>query len=104
MSYYPLHDSLSTRSVTSVREREYKKDHEVFDGAPCEWSRVRGATHTLYCGETEGPYGSIGRGTRPAKLLKSVLYVGTDEQDDLIVWEKWSVRTIYRAERQTAAA
>jgi hypothetical protein len=59
--------------------------HEVWDGAPCDWSRVRGATHTLDCGI--GP----GRGTRPAKLLKSVIYVGIDEADDMIVWEKWSI-------------
>ena len=100
MSYYPLDDALRARKtpITGVREVEFKKDHEVFGGAPCDWSAERGATHTLYCGEIEGPYGTPGRGTRPAKLLKSVLYVGTDEQDDQIVWEKWSIRTRYTFE------
>ena len=80
------------RSLTGVREQEFKKEHEVYDRAPCDWSEAQGATHTLYCGE------GCGKGTRPAKLLKTVLYVGTDEQDDKIVWEKWSIKTLYRWE------
>lgn len=100
MSLYPLEDSLrATRAaVTGIREKQFKKSHDVFDGAPCEWSAERGATHTLYCGETEGPFGSIGRGTRPAKLSKTVLYVGVDERDDQVVWEKWSIRQLWRFE------
>lgn len=66
-------------------EKELKNRHCVYDGPPCEWSKERGATHTLYCGD------GIGKGTRPAKLLKTVLYVGTDELDDDIVWEKWDI-------------
>ncbi len=49
---------------TGVREKQYGKQHDVFDGAPCEWSRERGATHTLWCGD--GP----GRGTRPAGITR----------------------------------
>jgi hypothetical protein len=94
---YPLETALRNRKtpITGVVEKEYKKHHDVYEGAPCEWSRVRGATHTLYCGEVEGPYARPGTGTRPAKLSKTVLYVGIDEADDLIVWEKWNVRTRY---------
>jgi hypothetical protein len=36
-----------------------------------------------------------GTGTRPARLLKTVLYVGTDEENDAIVWEKWQIQTLF---------
>ena len=74
---------LPGQKARMVREKEYKKYHSVYDGAPCEWSLARGATHTLWISEFQG--------TRPAKLLKTVLYVGTDEENDEIVWEKWLV-------------
>ena len=107
MSYQPLEDSLrSSRSaVIGVREKKYGKSHEVYEDAPCAWSAERGATHTLYCGEVDGPYGTPGRGTRPAKLLKSVMYVGVDEDEDgHIVWQKWAIRHLWRFElRQNIA-
>ena len=89
MSYYPVMESLSGRYLCTVREETYKKTHEIYSGAPCEWSAARGATHTLYCGE--GP----GRGTRPVKLLKTVLYLGTTEDNETIVWEKWHIKRIF---------
>ena len=90
MSYFPSPDSefkdLLSRNWNVVTEVDYKKDYTVFDGAPCDWSREHGATHTLFCGD--GP----GRGTRPAKLLKTVLYVGVGEDEDgNIVWDKWTL-------------
>jgi hypothetical protein len=86
-----IEDELRARKlpITGVREKQYGKTHEVYDGPPCDWSKERGATHTLYCGE------GLGRGTRPARLLKSVLYVGVDEADDQIVWEKWQIKTLW---------
>jgi hypothetical protein len=79
--------NLNNRSVTIVREKDYGKSHEVYDGAPCEWSASHGATHTLYCGE------GVGKGTRPAKLLKTCLHVGVDESPEGgIVWEIWEIR------------
>lgn len=92
---YPLETALRNRKteIFGVKEKDFKKNHDVYLGAPCKWSAEQGATHTLYCGEVEGPCGTPGRGTRPAKLLKSVLYVGIDEDDEgKIVWEKWSVK------------
>ena len=75
--------------ITGVREAQYKRTHEVYGSAPCEWSEKQGATHTLYCGE------GLGRGTRPAKLLKTVLYVGLDEEEDKIIWTKWDIKTLW---------
>jgi hypothetical protein len=74
---------------TYVEERQYKHGHNVFAGAPDFWSSQRGATHTLWLGY------AMSQGTRPAKLLKTVLYVGVDE-DALgqIVWEKWQIKTV----------
>lgn len=94
---YPLETELRNRKtpITGVREKEHGKTHDVYTGAPCAWSAERGATHTLYCGEVSGPFARPGTGTRPAKLLKSVLYVGIDEVDDQIVWEKWDIRTLF---------
>lgn len=83
MSYAVMDRS---KAYTVVREAEYRLDHTVIDGPPCEWSRARGATHTLYCGE--GP----GRGTRPAILKKTRLWVGVDElPGEIIKWETWTV-------------
>lgn len=76
-----------SRPYTIVREQDHRKDHVVLDGAPCEWSRERGATHTLDCGS--GP----GRGTRPAILKKTRLWVGVDElEGGIIKWETWTVK------------
>lgn len=80
-------------SYTIVREEDYKHDHQIFDGPPDEWAASHGATHTLWCGP--GP----GKGTRPAKLLKTVLYVGVDESDSVgIIWEKWDIQHRMRVE------
>lgn len=93
MSHFPTTQSefasLRTRTYITVKEATHRKYHNVFDGAPCAWSKERGATHTLFCGE--GP----GRGTRPAKLLKTVLHVGVDEDGEGgIKWERWQVRHV----------
>ena len=97
MTNYPLEDQLRARKtpIVGVREKTYGKNHDIYTGAPCDWSAERGATHTLYCGETEGPFRRPGTGTRPARLLKTVLYVGTDEEADQILWEKWQIQTIF---------
>ena len=76
------------RDLTIVREKTWGKTHEIYAEAPCQWSRLQGATHTLFCGVGHG------RGTRPAKLLKTRLYVGNDEDEHgAIVWEKWTIKT-----------
>jgi hypothetical protein len=87
---FPIETELRNRNttITGVKEKQYGLTHEVYDGAPCVWSELQGATHTLYCGE------GVGRGTRPAKLLKTILYVGIDEDPQgNIVWDKWSITT-----------
>lgn len=72
--------------VAFVKERSYGRTHCVYSGAPDQWARDRGATHTLAIGKRD----IGGGGTRPAKLLKTRLYVGVDETDDGdIKWEKW---------------
>lgn len=89
--------------TTLVRELQYGKVHEVNGGAPCEWSKERGATHTLVTLEKLGHGVSSedtkasrrSGGTRPAKLLKTVMYVGIDETEDgNIKWDKWDIRNI----------
>jgi hypothetical protein len=89
---YPILDSLEGRYHSTVREKVYGHSHEIYNGAPCEWSAARGATHTLYCGE--GP----GKGTRPVRLKKTVMYVGVDElPGEIIKWDKWEIKTIWKA-------
>jgi hypothetical protein len=81
----------ATAKSILVREKTHGLVHEVFETAD-GWAEARGATHTLYCGEGQG------RGIRPAKLAKTVLWVGVDETptadgtDSRIVWEKWDVK------------
>lgn len=78
---------LLSRNYTVVREKQHKLLHTVYDGSPDDWAKEKGATHTLFTGE--GP----GRGTRPAKLLKTVLFVGVDEDPEGgIVWQKWDIK------------
>jgi hypothetical protein len=72
---------------TGVREQDHGNHFDVFAGAPCQWSADRGATHTLWLGE------GMAEGSRPARLLKTVMWVGVDEDaDGGLVWEKWAVR------------
>jgi hypothetical protein len=79
--------AMDKHNVPIVKEAQWGHRHEVREGAPCAWSAEQGATHTLWLGE--GP----GKGTRPARLLKTVLYVGVDENaDGNCVWEKWQIR------------
>jgi hypothetical protein len=66
-----------------VKEKQFGKYHEVYCVDHSDWAKERGATHTLYCGEGHG------RGIRPAIVLKTCMYVGVDEENDQIVWERW---------------
>jgi hypothetical protein len=69
-----------------VRLREIKGvSHTFYDAAPCVWSRDRGATHSLIL--TRDP--DLNGPTRPARLLKTCAYVGIDEVDNDIVWDRW---------------
>jgi hypothetical protein len=83
----PFYNEFKNRSYSVVTEKEFGKDHTVYDGAPCEWSAALGASHTLYCGDLPG------QGTRPAKLLKTVMYVADPERgnNENIVWNKWDL-------------
>ena len=54
-------------------------------GAPNEWSKERGATHSL---ETID-------GNRPAQVYKTFALIGVDESDlGNIVWERWQIRNL----------
>lgn len=86
-------DNAPYGGLTRFLEAEYGLQHDIFDGAPSEWAAERGATHTLDCGR--GP----GRGTRPAKLMKTRLHVGVDESPEGdIVWQVWTGRQTFRWE------
>ncbi|NDE17042.1 hypothetical protein EBZ80_19150 [bacterium] len=69
-------------------KRRNRVRHEFWEGAPCVWSRDRGATHTLLLPEDRFLHGAR---TRPARLLKTCAYVGLDEADNDIVWERWAL-------------
>ena len=76
----------------NFREETYRRLHEVLEGAPDEWAATRGATHTLHMPHLKGgPHGT----TRPAKVGKTRVYIGVDEDDNgQIVWETWRGRWI----------
>lgn len=66
-------------------ESEHKNHHVISEGAPCEWSKVRGATHTLHIDKDST--------CRPAKIKKTRIYVGVDElPGEVIKWETWKGR------------
>jgi len=81
---------LNGQGWTGVKEKEFKNRFDVYDGAPCQWSKDREATHTLWLGD------HFAKGPRPAKLLKTVMYVGVDEVDGKLIWEKWQIKTEFR--------
>jgi hypothetical protein len=86
----PLYVPGEKYTYTQIIEITYKKWFDVWDFAPCTWSRDRGATHTLLVNDR--PWMKC-FSTRPARLLKTRLYVGVDEDADDIVWEKWDIKT-----------
>jgi hypothetical protein len=73
--------------------RETKVRFEWTVGAPCQWAAERSATHTIF----------VTDGTRPARVLKTVAYIGVDEEDDQIVWEKWPIKTLWSRTRESVA-
>ena len=86
-------DKLRTQgSPVIVTNLETNVKFEVFLTPEDGWSQARGADATLFVG-----FG-YGKGTRPAKLTKTTLWVGMDEAptadgtDSIIVWEKWNIR------------
>ena len=87
MGYAPIGmDQLIDGAFT---EKEFGCHHEYQIGAPTEWAAEHGATHALYTKE----------GLRPARILKTVAYIGIDESDEGdIVWEKWSIKTQWTRE------
>jgi hypothetical protein len=91
----PLYVRGEKYPYTQIRELTHKNWFDVFGFAPCAWSRDRGATHTLIVDNTY--IGALFTKTRPARLLKTVIYVGVDEQADDIVWEKWKIKHIYHS-------
>ena len=69
-------------------EREFKKYHEICSGAPCEWSKDNGATHTVLLRNAKGIAGDSG--LRGVKIAKSRIYVLTDEDAaGNGVWSTW---------------
>ena len=56
--------------------------HEFLPYSTDSWAKSQGATHTLITID----------GDRPAKLLKTVAYIGVDEDAyGNCVWEKWQL-------------
>jgi hypothetical protein len=75
--------NLNKRPATFIQHKETKVCFHVISGAPSEWAKERGATHTLL---------SDRGGTRPAILSSTVVRVGIDEDaEGNIVWERWPV-------------
>ncbi len=66
-------------------DSEFKNSHFLSEGAPCDWSREHGATHTLHIDADDS--------TRPARIAKSRIYVGLDENEvGGVAWETWTGR------------
>jgi hypothetical protein len=86
------------------RESTAKLVHRISVGAPCDWSRSHGATHTLHTDseiifhgkDSEGKELPTTRGgTRACKIMKTRIHVGIDENDvGGVEWEIWTGRFI----------
>ena len=70
----------------SFVEKEVGLRHYCILGAPSDWAKERGATHTL---ETiDGP--------RPAQVYKTFALIGVDESDfGNIVWSRWQINRLH---------
>lgn len=87
MVQYVQHKTLATggadMSTTYSRtfiDKNTGLQHWYACSPPTEWAAERGATHSL----------AVMHGNRPLRMLKTVCYVGVDEDaDGNIVWEKW---------------
>lgn len=76
-------------TTLTFRERDCGNYFEYAEGAPDDWSRDRGATHTLFLNTRP----INGWDKRAAIVKKTVAYVAVDEAaDGGIVWEKWQIR------------
>jgi hypothetical protein len=100
MNTMTTRERYSTDLLTSVRDTTTHLYHDVLTGPPCEWSAAQGATHTLVV-ESAVPH--IIGDSRPAKMLKTVLYVGADEDEEgRIVWERWNIQHRYTCQPREA--
>jgi hypothetical protein len=78
-----FHPSRNDMTAVVFKEKNFGLTHEVFCLPPDQWAKNMGATHTLFIGTKD----FAGCGTRPAKLLKTVLYVMDSEIEGQ--WNKW---------------
>jgi hypothetical protein len=78
-----FHPLRSDMTAFIFREKEFGKDHEIYNCPPDAWAANKGATHSLFIGKRD----FHGCGTRPAKLLKTVCYVMDEEDENK--WNKW---------------
>jgi len=71
----------------SFNEVEVGHRHYCAFGAPSEWAKERGSTHSL---ETiDGP--------RPAQVYKTFALIGADEDEfGKVIWERWQIRKVER--------
>ncbi len=67
-------------------EKNYGNDFE-FKDVDCQWLKDQGCTHEIAVGGAPHHYHYRG-----AKLLKTVVYVLVDENENGAVWEKWNIK------------
>ena len=79
-----MQKQLQTYNVSFV-EKEVGHRHFCTYGAPNDWAKERGTTHSL---ETiDGP--------RPAQVYKTFALIGVDESDlGNIVWARWQISNL----------
>ena len=91
-------------------EKEVGLRHYCSYGAPSDWAKERGATHTLETSATgspklrvkfidmpkANPFFTLRHGnTRPAQIYKTFALIGVDETDTGdIVWERWAIKIV----------
>lgn len=83
-----FHPLRSDMTAFIFREKEFGRDHEIYNLPPDQWAESKGATHSLFIGKRD----FHGCGTRPAKLLKTVCYVMDEEDENK--WRKWEGRIV----------
>lgn len=77
-------DNLTFGGYFNNTETDVRFDY--YKGVAASLAGIEGATHTLVVDDVVGfPF-------RAAKVLKTVVYVAVDEDENGIVWEKWPIK------------
>ena len=86
MSYTSFHNMRQEDVAGRFRELDCGNTFEFSREGLSDWDIKQGATHTVAV---------LDGNTRAARVLKTVVHIIVDEDENGAVWEKWRVKTTF---------